>query len=192
MPDEQMIKFKCLHCNQSIEAPCELRGTVVECPGCGKNVKVPLILDIPASSLHLPTLAEQAESKSSRAEPRSNRLLSLCGIVLIVMGAYFLYGQNQQLKAIQRLVENSERPAVKWEYKVEQHEDDSETMREYLRTHPDPSGLTAASDFSGEFGLTKINPDNTVIEASRWELCAWFIEPNSHPKLILIFKRPAG
>ena len=76
--------------------------------------------------------------------------------------------------------------SVKWEYTVQACDDDSTEMREYARTHPDAAGL----NFSNEFHLIKIQP-NDDRGYTRWELCAWFLEPKKDsPKLILIFKRP--
>lgn len=38
MPD---IKFKCRHCNQSIEAPEDMRGEMLDCPACTGRIIVP-------------------------------------------------------------------------------------------------------------------------------------------------------
>jgi hypothetical protein len=35
------MKFACPHCNQHLDTPEELRGTVVECPSCGKRIQAP-------------------------------------------------------------------------------------------------------------------------------------------------------
>ena len=78
--------------------------------------------------------------------------------------------------------------SVKWEYKVESHDDDSSEMNEYARTHPEASRL----DFTGDFSLTRIRPSGPGSYTTDWELCAWFLEPKVHPKLILIFKRPVS
>jgi hypothetical protein len=76
--------------------------------------------------------------------------------------------------------------SVKWEYTVQACDDDSREMREYERTHPDGTSL----NYDNEFSLIKIQPDGDR-GATRWELCAWFLEPKSDSrKLILIFKRP--
>lgn len=40
MPEDDAIKFECCHCAQPLEAPVEMRGMVIECPGCGKKVTV--------------------------------------------------------------------------------------------------------------------------------------------------------
>jgi hypothetical protein len=80
---------------------------------------------------------------------------------------------------------------VKWEYKVVACDDDRSEMREYHKTNPNFG--TADSDFSGQFDLLKIRPDGgTGYAATDWELCAGFLEPVQHPKLILIFKRPSS
>lgn len=34
------IQFKCPHCNQSIDAPFELLGQLIECPACSQTVEV--------------------------------------------------------------------------------------------------------------------------------------------------------
>jgi len=35
-----MIKFECRHCSQPIEAPDEMSGMEVDCPGCARKVVV--------------------------------------------------------------------------------------------------------------------------------------------------------
>ena len=34
------IPFKCPHCDQSIEAPMEMLGQLIDCPACGETVEV--------------------------------------------------------------------------------------------------------------------------------------------------------
>lgn len=38
----ETIKFKCGVCRRSMEADIDMMGTIVDCPNCGKKVKVPL------------------------------------------------------------------------------------------------------------------------------------------------------
>ena len=35
------LKFNCLHCNQSLEAPPEMVGTVINCPACKGQIQLP-------------------------------------------------------------------------------------------------------------------------------------------------------
>ena len=35
------IKFNCPHCKQSLEAPEDLLGQVLDCPSCNKKIQVP-------------------------------------------------------------------------------------------------------------------------------------------------------
>ena len=35
------IRFSCQHCGQSLEAPTDMAGTVVDCPGCKRPITVP-------------------------------------------------------------------------------------------------------------------------------------------------------
>ncbi len=45
-------KFNCPHCDQSLQAPEEMLGTVIDCPNCNKNITIPkaeiLIVSSPA------------------------------------------------------------------------------------------------------------------------------------------------
>ena len=34
------IQFKCPHCNQSIDAPIDMLGQLIECPSCSQTVEV--------------------------------------------------------------------------------------------------------------------------------------------------------
>jgi len=38
MPD---LQFSCPHCSQALEAPDEMSGDAVECPGCSRKITVP-------------------------------------------------------------------------------------------------------------------------------------------------------
>lgn len=56
MLDEDVIKFECPHCCQSIEAPTSMRGMEVECPGCTKKVKAQSTqLPAPRPASHIPS-----------------------------------------------------------------------------------------------------------------------------------------
>lgn len=35
------IRFNCRHCNQSLEAPADMRGTTIPCPICAKPISIP-------------------------------------------------------------------------------------------------------------------------------------------------------
>jgi DNA-directed RNA polymerase subunit RPC12/RpoP len=59
MPDETTVKFECLHCGQPIEAPVELVGMIIDCPSCGKKVKVVRRLNLPIESLEMKKLAAE-------------------------------------------------------------------------------------------------------------------------------------
>jgi len=41
------MKFKCIHCGQSLEADSDMAGITVECPACSKEVRVPILKDQP-------------------------------------------------------------------------------------------------------------------------------------------------
>ena len=36
------FKFKCPHCQQSLEAPDEMLGTVIDCPSCKGRIQLPI------------------------------------------------------------------------------------------------------------------------------------------------------
>ena len=84
MPDEKTVKFECLHCKQLIEAPEELVGTIVECPSCGKMVKVVKKLNIPLASVELPREPEDKEYESDRIRGIADSFAMASKLVLIL------------------------------------------------------------------------------------------------------------
>lgn len=58
-----MIKFECCYCDQPIEAPDEMLGTQIDCPGCLKKVKVQ-----PMNERTEATIAPNSQAARSEAE----------------------------------------------------------------------------------------------------------------------------
>ena len=51
------VHFKCLHCGETLEAPSEMLGQLMDCPTCGETVEVqkaPIVLPPPPPAPHLP------------------------------------------------------------------------------------------------------------------------------------------
>ena len=56
------IKFTCVHCNQSLEAPPDMSGETIECPNCNGAIKVP-------SVVHTPRLQPSRNVVTTRSKP---------------------------------------------------------------------------------------------------------------------------
>ena len=52
MPD---LSFECPHCQQSLEAPEDMAGQVIECPGCNEPICLP---SVPGEAATVPPPAE--------------------------------------------------------------------------------------------------------------------------------------
>ena len=69
------IQFTCLHCNQSIAAPVELLGQLIECPSCSQTVEVQKSqtrppLSLPALPRAVPALKMPVPPKNPRKASR--------------------------------------------------------------------------------------------------------------------------
>lgn len=68
------ITFKCIHCQQSIDAPPEAAGALCDCPNCQKEIMVPLVSDpapVPvASPIPTPAPASVAAPVANAAAPK--------------------------------------------------------------------------------------------------------------------------
>jgi hypothetical protein len=109
----------------------------------------------------------------------------IIGFILCIelgFGFYYQHCDSENILAAMGAVRSA---PIKWEYKVVACDDDNKEMEEYAKTHPESSGL----DYSGQFDLLNVRPDGKDSDESEWDLCAWFLEPKTNPKLILIFKR---
>ena len=189
MPD---IHFECPKCKQPMDAPQELVAQLIECPTCKETIEVPVHSqhkDPPKppepAPKPAPSPARAPETKQTDFGKSGTRPVSMKVTNLLLAGmmlALIFIGIRPIV--FPPPVAPPASP-VKWEYMVEACDDDCTEMREYARTHPDTSAL----DFDNEFSLLKVKPSGKDSETD-WELCAWFLEPKAHPKLILIFKRP--
>jgi heme/copper-type cytochrome/quinol oxidase subunit 2 len=86
-----MIKFECCHCTQPIEAPDEMYGMEVDCPGCHKKVRVRQMVETPV--IVQPSMAERlaerlAEKQKAEAEKIEQQAMVFTGwsVFFIVIG----------------------------------------------------------------------------------------------------------
>jgi hypothetical protein len=174
-----------------MDAPQELAAQLIDCPNCKETIEVPIRSQHneppkPPEPAPKPAPARVPESKPPEVRKfgiqpptmkTTNLLLAGIMAALVFIGVY---------RPAPIVLPPPAPSSLKWEYKVEAYDDGSTEMREYAKTHPEASDL----DFTGEFGLMKIRPSGEG--STDWEVCAWFLEPKVHPKLILIFKRPVS
>jgi hypothetical protein len=197
----------CQHCNGHIQfdaATLTKENNKVDCPHCG--LETIIFIPPPLDAKMQPGISPPPPPKTAKPEPkiapspaktgsnddRGSRVLGNKDVMkhtnlLLggILAALIFIGTSKPSPIVLPPPSSS----VKWEYKIEACEDDSTEMWEYERTHPGGSH----SDFYGEFSLMKIRAGGgTGYGATDWELCAWFLEPRTHPKLILIFKRPVS
>jgi hypothetical protein len=207
MPDVAICP--CQHCNGHIQfdaASLSKENDKIACPHCGLEtiLFIPPPPDPKMQAVHSPPPPAKTAKPEPLVAPQpvkagydrergngafgKNNVMKNTNILLAgILAAMIFIGISKPSPIVLPPPSSS----VKWEYKVEACEDDSSEMREYQRTHPNPN--VTGSDFSGEFDLMRIRPDGgTGDGTTAWELCAWFLEPKAHPKLILIFKRPVG
>jgi DNA-directed RNA polymerase subunit RPC12/RpoP len=90
VPDENTVKFECLHCSQSIESPDEFVGSIIDCPSCGKKVKVTKKLNIPLAAMTLPKETEANDSDYERIRDTADTFARMG--VWFVIGAILLGG----------------------------------------------------------------------------------------------------
>lgn len=68
--------FKCPYCQQSIEAPEEMRGTVSECPSCNVKIKIPVQQAFPRAKLQSASLPQPQKKNVFIKKPASPNLAS--------------------------------------------------------------------------------------------------------------------
>jgi DNA-directed RNA polymerase subunit RPC12/RpoP len=106
-----MIKFQCTHCSQPIEAPDEMIGMEIECPGCGKTVRVAAVqtgAPSPPPSAKPPENQIPKITSVPKQPSRIGRhsLVFLAGFLVVVSGVYV--GNRM-----------SRRAPTTWEYRIE-------------------------------------------------------------------------
>lgn len=79
------IKFQCLHCKQSFEAPQDMVGIEVDCPACQQKIVVPTTQkQVVYSSQHTPQIKMPKESSSQKRGSKFHLLgMSTVGLVLL-------------------------------------------------------------------------------------------------------------
>jgi DNA-directed RNA polymerase subunit RPC12/RpoP len=99
------IKFKCPHCQQSLEAPPDMSGEMIECPTCEKTIT------IPQSLANKPKLALRQPSAPPRPNPPPAASLACkyCG-AQHGPDAVFCVGCGRNLKTGKPLQPRTERP----------------------------------------------------------------------------------
>ena len=121
------VKFNCPHCSQSLEAPEEMLGQLIDCPSCQKPIEVPFPRMAPKPStiqrapetapppLRPPKPQEPRQSSPAATPPRGKSpLLILAGIVAILMaiaGALFFGFRSDpkgELQGIASRIEGSQ------------------------------------------------------------------------------------
>ena len=92
MSTEQIdIKFACPHCNQTLEAPLEMAGTTIDCPGCDKPIVVPKSANQTVIQPALPsTPIPNPPSPENTATPR-NMTGIVIGVVSVVVIAIAVF-----------------------------------------------------------------------------------------------------
>jgi hypothetical protein len=69
------IKFNCPYCKQSLEAPSDLQGMVLDCPSCSKKIKLPA-----------PTVRTAPEVALQNVSVEMKRTASPLGIAALILG----------------------------------------------------------------------------------------------------------
>ena len=88
------ITFNCPSCNQSLEAPPELFGQVIECPTCMNSIKVPMLdqcdmlggEETPATDSNLPRYSDN--SKTPKASVKQKQIAGIVGSALLFVGVF--------------------------------------------------------------------------------------------------------
>ena len=62
------ITFKCVHCQQSIDAPPEAAGALCDCPNCQKEITVPLASDPAPAPVVAPAQVATAVPKGTQGK----------------------------------------------------------------------------------------------------------------------------
>lgn len=69
------LTFKCMHCREELDAPTDMAGQQVECPGCGKTIEVPT----PAVATGLPKAEKPVPRTPRQRIPRRPEASRLAG-----------------------------------------------------------------------------------------------------------------
>lgn len=118
------IKFACIHCNQSLEAPSEMSGETIECPNCNGVIKVPSVVHTPrtypsrnvVASSSMPSaftgkqpLIQPTSPSTAQSTPLKKRTILLGGVVitLIFLVAY-IASPFWNLHGMKKAVEKSD------------------------------------------------------------------------------------
>jgi hypothetical protein len=95
MPD---LKFNCPHCKQSLEAPEDILGQLIDCPTCNQPIKVPITQVQPSAP---PPFCEhpQKEPAQNYSTPEQNELKEksiplAIGLNLLWPGIGYMYMGN--------------------------------------------------------------------------------------------------
>lgn len=92
MPD---IKFQCPSCNQSLEAPADMRGQLIDCPSCSQPIEVP-ISHMRPPALHpyyanLPKEPLQKYPMQGQRTPKEKSIPLAIGLNLVLPGIGYMY-----------------------------------------------------------------------------------------------------
>ena len=88
MPD---VKFKCPHCKQSLEAPADMLGQLIDCPSCSQAIEVPRTQPRPSAIPPTP-------QKLTRPCPFCSEEIQFTAVKCKHCGE-FLDGRSQQTQA---------------------------------------------------------------------------------------------
>jgi membrane protein YdbS with pleckstrin-like domain len=102
MPD---VKFNCPHCKQSLEAPADMLGQLIDCPSCSQAIEVPRTQPRPAAPPPTP-------QKLTRPCPFCSEEIQFTAVKCKHCGE-FLDGHSQQTQA-----PKATKPNQQWENEI--------------------------------------------------------------------------
>lgn len=110
------IKFNCPSCAQSLEAPPDMAGQLIDCPSCKKTIEIPLPRPTPKVDKRTPPrpappprqsqpppLTRSAHPPSAATANVLPKILSVLVVIAIMVGGFFAYNfwRDQQAAKIE-------------------------------------------------------------------------------------------
>ncbi|MFA6716299.1 MAG: hypothetical protein WCS27_13045, partial [Victivallaceae bacterium] len=86
------FKFKCPHCQQSLEAPEDMLGTAIDCPSCNGQIQIPASQSQPdAESASVSTKRRHTgEGKQSKRDTKTKQRFRVERVVFIATAAIII------------------------------------------------------------------------------------------------------
>lgn len=90
LSDDAQIKFACPHCGQQLEAPADMAGETVACPGCNRAILIPS----PPAPRVVVAATRSAPARPSRRKPMLLLAAAVVAVVAVVASAVLLLGKG--------------------------------------------------------------------------------------------------